>query len=463
LAVALYLYAVAAVVRPLWIERAHWTPFEARSPFAVVFTHYRLADAIGLWHELARHQLLWSIGFVALLMLAGIVGDRFGRAGVALVLTLQSIALCALLLAPLPLDSDQYAYVGYGDLVWAGHNPYAPPVLRADAPIQLRAVASHWGNPIFADRYGAVWSAVNALLLWPFHGLSVDVQARVERIIAALATLGCSLMLLAALRDAPLRLAALTAFALNPLVLLSSALGAHNDVYAVLLGLAAYALATSGRFASSGGLLALAAGVKFAYAPFIVPLIGFAYNRLGLAKAAGAAAVFAAITAISVAPFGFYNALIAPLQYVQSRQSHIAYFAWRAATRIPGMQTVTPSAFAWLEHGVLAVTIIVIAVLAIRGRRSYPLECFALILVFLAADKIEPWYAVLLAPLVLLPSTWYVVLFAAISLAAQVFERPIFTGPTASWPYAEFYALAILLTIVLGAGFALRGAVLKRA
>jgi hypothetical protein len=183
------------------------------------------------------------------------------------------------LFTPALLSRDLYVYADYGRLIVAYHaNPYF--TARAAFPQDPITSLDGWANATSA--YGPVWLAICSF--WSLLiGASPLGYLFAFRLFALAAHLLNTLLVAANLRGLgrPPRTIALGAFlyALNPLALMESSLGAHNDTFMVtliLLGILLCRRAEQDGFARPSRYLppvlafTMAALVKFAAAPIIV-------------------------------------------------------------------------------------------------------------------------------------------------------------------------------------------------
>jgi hypothetical protein len=202
---------------------------------------------------------MW-VGFAAYLAVLA-AAPRLGR---RIVWGAILFAVTAFAVAPVLLSHDVYSYLDYARLgVVHGLDPYVQPPLAAP------------GDPAFAhvtwvettSAYGPLFTLATYPLAWLPVGLAVAVL----KAVAALSVLALAAVVsrLAAWRGAdPLRAAAFVA--LNPLVLVHVAGGAHNDGLMMLAAMLGVAAVLSAREAAGGAAL-LAAGAIKSSAFFVLP------------------------------------------------------------------------------------------------------------------------------------------------------------------------------------------------
>ncbi len=427
--------------------RADWVPWHTLASAPLRFLHYQFVHAPLWWDRFLAIYVFWAIVVVSGLLYAREIGTALGKGFLPALLGVQAAGLAAMIASPLPLDSDQFAYVYYASLTERGVNPYG----HYERPLTLtaneRRIAPTWGNPPVIDRYGAGWTLANAIVLWPFRNASVEAQARILRVCASLCALGCTLLLWIALRGVPWRPAATIAFALNPLVILASGDGGHNDIYVVLLGLGAYLLAQRRRYELAACLLAASVQAKFAYAPFLFPLLAvtFATTRSWL-RTLLTAAVFG-ITAVALsAPLSVKLSLTdVAFAFNATHTPLFSTLAWRVLHRVGLGNAITPHSVAPLFPLFVAACSLAIALLALRRRREPLLELALFIGILFLPYKVESWYGVMMTPMLLIRKRWAPAAFFAVTVACELLQRRIFRlyDPTV-------YVMALLLGIIVG-------------
>ena len=217
------------------------------------------------------------------------------------------------LLAPPLLSTDVFNYIDYARLgVLHGIDPYAhgPVAARHDAVYHYTA----WRH--VATAYGPLFTIAS----YPLAHVSVAVALWVLKGVTALASLGCVALVWRIARQlgrpgAP----AAAAFGLNPLLLVWTLGGAHNDILMMLLMLAGVSLALAARQSLGGAALVAAAAVK-ATAGLAVPFLLLAGPRRGRLMAgvvAASALLFAiAMLAFPGHPLGVIDVLVRQHQLV---------------------------------------------------------------------------------------------------------------------------------------------------
>ena len=236
--------------------------------------------------------LMW-VGFTAylsVLVAAPALGSRIVWAAIA-------VAVTGFAVAPVLLSHDVYSYVDYARLgVAHGLDPYVHPPLAAPQDPAFSEV--EWTEATSA--YGPLFTLATYPLAW----LPVGVAVAVLKAVAALSVLGLAVLAgrIAAWRGTdPLRAAAFVA--LNPLVLVHVAGGAHNDGLAMLLAMLGVAAVLSAREPAGGAALVAAIATKASTA-FLAPFALLGAERRGRLLAGGILAALA-ICAAAYPAFGW--------------------------------------------------------------------------------------------------------------------------------------------------------------
>ena len=288
-------------------------------------------------------------------------------AACALAVAIQLVPLAG----PLLLSQDAYAYWDYGRLATRHDaNPYAVAPARFPADPAARAMAPAWLTT--KSVYGPVFTGASAGLAQA-SGRSGETAAFGYRLAAAAGML--ALVAVAAV-VAPLPAFAVAFVGWNPLLAIDFAGGGHNDVWMMVLVLAALALAARHPRLSGSGW-ALAAGVKWV-ALALLPL-----DLLREPRARAATLGFlATATAIATGAFlAFGTAWLTAVVPVAQRHA-----AWAVPSRLgdlglPGWLALVPLAIAvpWLVRSARA------------GRRRLGLTSGLLLV---GTPWLLPWYAV---------------------------------------------------------------------
>jgi hypothetical protein len=406
-------------------SRANGRPVEAWPIVLGLVALYAIELGLVAWSAGADHAATRALGFpIAIADDRGVAIDA-RREVVSLVLTaivaLQCILLFALwralnaagatqrivwagvsacvalsLAAPATTSGDLYSYVGYALL---GHAAYAPP--PASFGGEFRAINGWWGTPIPASPYGPLWLAYAGTLLAPIPGL----LAKIEMLrLSNVAWLAIAVFLL---RLGGAGSSSLALIAINPALQLQFIAGGHNDIVAITLALGAWVAAR--RFPILAAALAVAAAlVKLPFAVLVLP----AFAQLTVrARALLCGAAMLAAAALSYALGG--------LPYLSALAAH-------AHER---------THFASPAHSLVAVAAVAAIGAAVMGRRwslaaafSFPALGAGLFpwyaswgLMYAAtADRLLPWFAILLPAATLLCESFVDTRFAIFAVIAAL-------------------------------------------
>ena len=451
---SILLFASAlAYVAVSWRIGSTWPPSNWPYAASVPFVTPDVPGASTWWTLVAACETVWSLAYAGLVFLFSRPLRFEMRKLQGAILAGQFALLVIVLFAPIPYNSDQYLYVAYGDLAGSGANPYDPPLKTAQVPSAVRAISTAWSihegaadatkRIVLRNRYGPTWTLAIAAVLRPFRDLGPVAQARVLRVFDCVALIAAGFLMRLALADVLWGTAALAAFALNPLFITQTALGGHNDVVALALGIAAYVAASRSKFLLAGFAVGLSIGAKLSFAPYLLPLAAFGWRRSGWRGLVATVFPPIVVLALSALPFGLVRAILQPL--ADASRYNRSYVA-SAVESFIGHHFPAIGLFPAYEAYV-AITVIMavaFAVTILRGTRSTAVE-IALILLIFGAAYFEPWYGFLLTPLLLMRSRLALWLFVALTLACQVLERNKFIGGYAELPFVPFILLGFVL------------------
>jgi hypothetical protein len=259
------------------------------------------ADAHPAWIEGPLHGLGSSLGradpaafdvgviVMGLAYLASVVGATAIRW--RFVLVAISIATLGATLGPTLVSSDVFGYIAYARLEVAhGLNPYASAPIAAPHDAILHLV--YWRDA--TSPYGPLFTILSA----PLGLVSTGAALWIYKAIAGASSVGIALLLAKAAPSRGIdRRRAAVVFALNPVVLIYAVSGAHNDLLATLLLVAAAAMALRGGWARAGATAVAAATIKLTLG-LAVPFVIIASRSRGAGRAAvgaGGAVVVAAV------------------------------------------------------------------------------------------------------------------------------------------------------------------------
>jgi alpha-1,6-mannosyltransferase len=201
---------------------------------------------------------------------------------------------CAFLLAPPLLSTDVFNYIDYARLgSLHGLDPYIHgPVAAPHDPVFAHTAWRHSGSA-----YGPLFTIAS----YPLAHVGVAAALWSFKAVAAIASLGCVALVWRIARQLGQRPAVAAAvFGLNPLLLVWTVGGAHNDLLMIVLMLAGVSVALAGREALGGAAIVAAAAVK-ATAGLALPflLLGRPRRWRAFAGAAVAGGLLYAMAAVA--------------------------------------------------------------------------------------------------------------------------------------------------------------------
>ncbi len=273
--VSVYVPAVGSRPFPRWIAGPY-------AGFAASLTNARF---FGL-------MVLMVVCYGAVIAFAGALRARWILAAIVL-------AHIAFLLGPPLLSTDVFSYMNYARLYAVDHlNPYVHPPSSAVADPSYKYVSVFWKHTLSA--YGPVFTlGTYPLALLGLGGLLWSLKT-----LTVLASLGCVAVIWRAARllgRSPLQAAIL--WGLNPVVLVYSVGGAHNDVLMLFLMALGVLLALRRREAIGAGGVVVAAAMK-ATGAVLLPFMWLGLPGRRRPIVVGAAGVVAVLAVASFAIFG---------------------------------------------------------------------------------------------------------------------------------------------------------------
>jgi len=347
------------------------------------------------------YALMW-VGFAAYLgtlSAAPRLGGRF--VWVAILALVTGFAL-----APVLLSHDVYSYLDYARLgIVHGLDPYVHP--PAAAPLDPVYPQVEWTEATSA--YGPLFT----LLTYPLAWLPVAVAVAALKAVAAGSVLALALLVarLAPARGVdPLRAAAFVA--LNPLVLVHVAGGAHNDGLAMLAAMLGVAAILAVREAAAGAALVSAVAIKASTA-VVAPFVLAAATRpdrsgptgrkplhISGNRPVGRLALGSCIAAVAIAlaawlAFGWdWLSAFGLAGENQDRTSHMSIPITLA--RLAGLDADPVRATAWTLYGVAVSALLI---WTWRGGDWLRAAGWATLGLLLATSWLLPWYLIWLLPL----------------------------------------------------------------
>ncbi len=243
--------------------------------------------------------LLILLAFIIYGLCSGLIQRRGEQSNYTLAMRLiwltAVVSGCIYMFTPVSTSDDISSYASYGRLLIIHHaNPYfIPPSAFPQDPTYLLIYWRH-----IVTIYGPIWTAISAFLGWlaSIDGLGYLITFRMFTFAAYLLNILLVTAILRAMNRSPRTIALGTLlYAWNPLVLLESSLGGHNDILMVtfmLLGISLSVRAeqndiTRFRFyAAPLVVFTLAALVKFSAIPIIALFIVMLFWKTFYAKSA---------------------------------------------------------------------------------------------------------------------------------------------------------------------------------
>jgi alpha-1,6-mannosyltransferase len=333
---------------------------------------------------LGRFYILLGAMAVAYLIAIGLGAELRARWVVGTVVALH----VAFLLAPPLLSTDVFNYIDYARLgALHGLDPYIHgPVAAPHDPAFSHTAWRHIGSA-----YGPLFT----IATYPLAHLSVAGALWSFKAVAALASLGCAALVgLIARQLGKPPLAAVAIFGLNPLLLVWTVAGAHNDIVMLLLMLAGVWLALRSREAAGGAALIAAAAVK-ATAGVALPFLLLGVRRRGRVLV-GAAVAAGVIYGISAAAFPGH-----PLGFISVLSQQRLLVGWNSVPKevalLFGLPGVTGGIRA-IATVALVIALVWIAVWVWRGA-SWVAACgWAMVALVVTTTWFLAWYAVWALP-----------------------------------------------------------------
>jgi hypothetical protein len=273
----------------IWISRAI-IGFDRRLPFStdlhLARDHYASQQETGY----LEFALLILLAFTIYGLSAYLIQRRGEQSNYALAIRLIWLATivssCIYIFTPASTSDDISSYASYGRLLIIHHaNPYfiPPSAFPQDPTYHL----VYWRHVV--SIYGPIWTVISAFLGWfaGIDGLGYLITFRVFTFAAHLLNILLVTAILRAMNRSPrtITLGALL-YAWNPLVLLESSLGGHNDTFMVTFILLGILLSVRSErndithfrsYAAPLVVFTLAALVKFSAFPVIALFIAMLF------------------------------------------------------------------------------------------------------------------------------------------------------------------------------------------
>jgi len=332
-----------------------------------------------------------------------------GRHATATLIAGQIVVLAALSFFSISFSPDPYAYVLWSRLYGIhGVNPYllTGPIGALSDPA-IEKLLRYYGNPPPSVDYGPLWLLLAGLLAKIEAGAALFWQFWSHRAIAAASAVAATAGILYLLRALPPaernERAALFAFA--PLVLYESAVGGHNDMLLVALGVWAFALAPEfPLFAAL--LLGAAIAVKFV-AVITLPFLVIVAARKRAAAGGLSAIVSLSVVVICFAPFWQGAATLRALQ----TQSGVMVMSlgWLLGLAASSVAALRGPELQHVVQDVLGGCFLIAAIVAIVRYAFGPCGRWIWLTVtalLWALPALNPWYALWLSPAIAARGRW---------------------------------------------------------
>jgi hypothetical protein len=255
-----------------------------------------MAGPLPVGRPLSIEGLSRLLVLISALYLVVLICSRALPAWIAVPSLVALIAIFAL--APPLLSTDIFNYIAYSRMgVLHGLNPYQHGAAAIPLDPSFPPSGHLWNHTPTA--YGPLFT----LLTYALVPLGVAGEMWALKAIMALAALGCTVLIWACARRLGIRpLPAALFFALNPLLLVYTIGGGHNDVLMALPLLGGALLVLSGWPLLGGALLVVAVGIKLS-AALVIPFVLVASSRRWRVLA-GVALALVVVGGASYAVFG---------------------------------------------------------------------------------------------------------------------------------------------------------------
>lgn len=288
------------------------------------------------------------------------------------------------LLAPPLLSGDVFSYLSYARLgALHGIDPYVhgPIAARGDPAFALTS----WKHA--ASAYGPLFTVAS----YPLAQLSLPLAIWTLKLLAAASSLGCvALVWRIAGQVGVSRARAVAVYGLNPIVLVWTLGGAHNDLLMLLLVLAGVSLALASREALGGAAVVAAAAVK-ATAGIALPFMLIGVRR-GVRAAVGAG--LAAASILGLAAVVFPGQALGVAHVLEHEQRLVAFDGVpKVVARLVGLPGVTGPVR--LAGHVAFVMVAVGFCVAVRRGYDWIAACgWALVAIVVTTPWFLAWYTV---------------------------------------------------------------------
>jgi alpha-1,6-mannosyltransferase len=342
-----------------------------------------LSGVTGMHLTLIRFYLLvgaMSAAYVAVIALGGQLRARWLLGAVA-------VLHLAFLLAPPILSTDVFNYIDYARLgALHGLDPYSHgPAAAPHDPVFTYTAWRHVGSA-----YGPLFTIAS----YPLAYLGVAGALWSFKVLAAAASLGCVALVWRIARQLGRRPeVAAAVFGLNPLVLVWTVGGAHNDLLMLMLMLAGVSLALGTRKALGGATLVAATAIK-AIAGVAIPLMLLGTQRRWRAAAGAAGAAAALVVLYAGAAVAFPGHAFGFIDVLNQQRSLVGYNSVpKELAQLFGLPDVTPGVRT-AAIVVLFAALVFIAVRVWRGANWVTACGWALVALVVTTSWQLAWYTI---------------------------------------------------------------------
>ncbi len=354
----------------------------------------------------ARFFLLLAAMWVFYLVVVALAAEIPPRAALAAILVLTG----AFTIGPVLLSTDAFSYIDYGRLGAIHHlNPY----------LHGPAAAPH--DPVFPfvnwRHTPSIYGPLFTLLTYAIVPFGLGFALWSLKLVTGLASLALVwLVWRTAKRVGAPPVPAALFVGLNPILLVFGVGGAHNDVLALALAVAAAALVLERREALGGALLVGAFAIK-ATAGSLFPFV-FLGARRRWALLAGCAAAAALVVAVGAVVFGGH--VLEPFKLV-AKHEHL-YFPQSIPPHLADLVGAAPASTAVRLTAELVAIAAVAALIwrCFRRPRSWLREAgFAEFALLVGTTWLLPWYTIWVLPFAALAKDRRLI-YAALALGTFV-------------------------------------------
>lgn len=373
---------------------------------------------IGVSH--AKDSFQWFQ--IALCVSYGLVLVGVRELGARAIAATIVIAHVLLLLGPILLSLDAFGYVSFARLgALHGLDPYT----STSAAVPTDAVYRFVGWPHLHSPYGPLFT-LGSYALVP---LGVAGMVWALKSIAVLSSLGAiALVALAARRGGRSPASAAAFVGLNPVLLVVTVGGAHNDTLLLLLLAAALALSAGARWGRAAIALVTAVGVKVSAGlvlPFLV--LGPRAPRDRLRTAVAALIGLAALAVLGLVGFGSHA-----LRFVDAlrgqQQMVTIHSVPNETARLIGAHGLPDWLRTLYVAGFVAVLLFTLWRTA-RGADWRAMAGWTTLALLLSTAWLLPWYVVWVLPLAALVPGWRLRAAALVMCAYAIMIHLPFTDP----------------------------------